>query len=181
MRIDDRTKGQESRPEGYLISFRGVFNHVLDVSQPRSGRIATTFRTYRNHVPNVSQPRPERITTTFRTYRNHVPNVSRPRSERIATTFRTYHNHVPNVSQPCSGRIATTFRTYYDHLGTLFPPETNPKQLLRRTLSHAKWRGRFIAERDIRIPADTELNAGNPFPWGTADASYPYCALSHSA
>ena len=123
VRIDDRTKGQESRPEGYLISFRGVFNHVPDVSQPRSERIATTFRTYRNHVPDVSQPRSERITTTFRTYRNHVPNVSQPRSGRIATTFRTYRNHVPNVSQPRSERITTTSERYS-------PPKQTPDSFL---------------------------------------------------
>ena len=64
----------------------------------RSGRGLMTFRGGHNHVPNVSQPRSERIATTFRTYRNHVPDVSQPRSERIITTFRTYRNHVPNVS-----------------------------------------------------------------------------------
>ena len=76
--------------------FRGIFadNFLRNLSQPRSGRIATTFGTYRDHVRNVSQPRSERIVTTFRTYRHHVRNVSRPRSERIRTTSLTYSNHL---------------------------------------------------------------------------------------
>ena len=72
--------------EYLLIFFSGTYyNHVPNVSRPRSGRITTTFGTYQDHVLDVSQPRSEPIRTTSPTYHNR---------------FRTYSNHLPNVFQP---------------------------------------------------------------------------------